>query len=128
MRYFILSLLALLCLGTLVHAADDARLVDDRDLSDAEFAAKYPLGAVHVHGLVNRPGRVGFTEGLTLMQAIERAGGRTRLASKKVRITRGDGEERQIIDVGIHIITKGEKDDIILKPGDIINVPELICP
>lgn len=80
---------------------------------------------VSVLGAVNEPGRMPYVEKLTLVQAISAAGGLAPLAApKKVKLTRvgSDGPQTQLIS--IKDITEGRAPDVLLRPGDIILVPE----
>lgn len=80
---------------------------------------------VSVLGLVQEPGRMAYVEKLTLVQAISAAGGLAPLAApKKVRLTRDgpNGPETRVIS--IKDITEGRSPDVLLRPGDIIFVPE----
>jgi len=81
---------------------------------------------VSVLGQVNDPGSFPFQERLTLVQALSLAGGLNELAAqRRVRITRptGDGETTTI-EVSISAIIDGDADDLSLRPGDIVFVPE----
>ena len=64
---------------------------------------------------------------MTLMEAIALAGGFTKDAAlNNTTVLRTENGKQTIIKVRVKDITvKGQKeDDIILEPGDIINVPE----
>jgi protein involved in polysaccharide export with SLBB domain len=89
-------------------------------------------GKVYLVGPVRMPGPedIPSDEVLTLSKAILRAGGFTDFADKHhVKITRqgGTGEidkETLIVDVG-EIFDKGKtENDVTLKPGDLIYIPE----
>ena len=76
---------------------------------------------VNVGGQVRSPGRIVYSSDLTLMSAINSAGGPTDFADKKrVTLTR-DGKTEKI-DIR-DFIAHPEKDRKIL-PGDQINVPQ----
>jgi polysaccharide biosynthesis/export protein len=86
---------------------------------------------VKVFGSVNTPGVIVFPpeEGLTLLGAISRAGGFSRLADKKkVILTRlspdGDTETKTYDAEGL--LSKGIGEDVPLQPEDVINVGERI--
>jgi len=80
---------------------------------------------VYVFGQVKAPGPYLFRGGMTVLQAITTAGAFTKIANKrKVRIVRTHGGEREIITVDIVRITKGDRVDVILQPGDTVVVPE----
>jgi protein involved in polysaccharide export with SLBB domain len=75
---------------------------------------------VHVGGEVKIPGRTRFTDGLTLWQAIQAAGGATPFGSmKRVTLVRG-GKQRQ------YDVTQAQFMNIPLKPDDTIMVPHKV--
>lgn len=86
-----------------------------------------PTNIVSVVGEVLRPGIIDYEEGMTVLQAVLKAGGFSRGAARsKVRIVRGEGEKQQNIRVDLGNLT--DKDnrsrDTLLLPGDIVYVPE----
>ncbi len=90
-----------------------------------------PWGSVVVLGRVRTPGRVNIppTQDLTVSGAIQQAGGLdTSARSSAIRLTRRQedgGTERKTID--FTAIGQGEvENDLILKAGDVIFVPERI--
>jgi hypothetical protein len=95
---------------------------------------EYAPRRVFVFGAVGKPGDVLFQQeqGLTLVDAISRAGSLNRLANKNkvtLKRTKPDGStETRVIDM--EELTKGDKADKNdawpLEPGDVINVPEKI--
>jgi polysaccharide export outer membrane protein len=91
---------------------------------------KYVERNVQVFGSVNKPGNVQFPpeQGLTLLSAIIRADGFSRLADKKhVRLTRADADGKtQTMTVDVDGILKGGPGDVTLQPNDTIDVPERI--
>jgi len=91
-----------------------------------------PWGYVTVLGRVKKPGRVNIpaTGDLKLTGAIQQAGGfDTSAKDTAIRVTR-TGKSGKTEQKEINLRTIGSKgkadDDITLKPGDIIFVPELI--
>lgn len=99
-------------------------VVDDRP------DAASPWGSVVVLGRVRTPGRVNIpaTQDLTVSGAIQQAGGLdTSARASAIRLTRRlpDGKtERIAIDLSA-VGKRGDVDkDLILKPGDVIFVPE----
>jgi len=92
---------------------------------------EYSKRTVDVQGQVGRPGAVEFPpeEGLTLYQAITRAGGFTRLADRKrVLLTRKTPEsESETITVNVNDIIEGTaKEEWRLQKDDSVFVPERI--
>ncbi len=83
---------------------------------------------IYIMGQVKNPGAYTMPEGeITLVGAIGMAGGFTRIAARnRTRIIRlKDGVEK-IIEVKVDAITKAGKktQDVPIKPGDVIVVPE----
>lgn len=82
---------------------------------------------VSVLGQVKDPGSLAFQERLTLVQALSLAGGLTEFAApRRVSITRrtGSGDQTTTFEVSLTEIIKGEAEDLSLRPGDIVFVPE----
>jgi polysaccharide export outer membrane protein len=76
---------------------------------------------VNVGGAVRAPSRVPFTEDMTLLTAINAAGGFNDFADqRKVRVMRGS-------DVRVYDVRQSRRDpskDIRLQPGDRVEVPQ----
>ncbi len=90
---------------------------------------KYAERSVNVLGMVNQPQAVPFPpeKGLTLMQAISRAGGFNRLADRKrITITRTDKEgQTQTFTVNADRLLNSSSDNSWpLQVDDVIYVPE----
>jgi protein involved in polysaccharide export with SLBB domain len=78
---------------------------------------------VNVGGAVRSPSRVPFTEDMTLLAAINAAGGFNDFADqKRVRLLRGSKVD--IIDV--RQFRKNPAKDIALQPGDRVEVPQTL--
>lgn len=77
--------------------------------------------AVYVTGEVNEPGALGFTEGMTVTQALNAAGGPTQLAAMRYAYLLRDGEQ---VRVPLKDILKGRADDVPLKAGDQLFIEE----
>jgi polysaccharide export outer membrane protein len=97
-------------------------VLDDTDI--------YPWGYVTVLGQVSKPGRVRIppTRDLTVTQAIQKVGGLEKFAKESsIRITRedGGGSKRLKVDFG-EIAASGGKEDVVLKHGDVVYVPEVV--
>ncbi len=92
----------------------------------------YIHSQVYVLGEVNAPGLFPFSGKMTVLEAVTRAGNPTqRAAIQQVRITRPDRtnpEKTRIIVVDLDsVIHNGEAgNDIDLRPGDIVYVPDVI--
>lgn len=82
---------------------------------------------ITVSGQVKNPGSYPLKGGLTVIEAISLAGGFTKIAARnKVKIMRVDGNRKKALIVKVAAISKkGDKlDDVPLKRGDIVHVPE----
>ncbi len=85
--------------------------------------------AVVVTGAVKQMGAFPYRKGYTALNAIIDAGGFTKFASpNRSKIVRGKGENEKVIKVELgDVVNHGKKEkDIVLKPGDIVVVPESI--
>lgn len=111
-----------------------------RQLYDADYlvnpqvnltVVEYAPRSVDISGAVSTQGVIYFPkeEGMTLLGAISRAGGFTRLANKKavtLKRTLPDGKvETYKIDVD-ELMKGGTTETWPLQPGDVITVPERI--
>lgn len=77
---------------------------------------------VIVGGEVGRSGRVQFRDGMTLMEALEQAGGRSTFASKYLYLTRMDHKSGKLLRH--KLLYKDPKTKALkLKPDDLLNVP-----
>jgi polysaccharide export outer membrane protein len=88
---------------------------------------EYTKRFVNVIGSVNKPGAVEFPpeQGLTLLEAITRAEGFSRLADKKkVTLTRTVNGRTEKTTVNTDDILSGSEKDLVLTKDDVINVPE----
>ncbi|MBP6506055.1 MAG: polysaccharide export protein [Opitutaceae bacterium] len=75
---------------------------------------------VYVGGEISRPGRIIWTPDLTIAKAIQSAGGFTLYAKEtKVSLVR----DQQAYDVNIKLAQKNPSQDVLLMPGDSIQVP-----
>lgn len=83
----------------------------------------------YVYGQVVKPGAYKLEGDVTILEAITLAGGLTPIANADgLKVIRVEGGQEQLIKVKISDITKkGDKSkDIILKPNDVVVVPESI--
>lgn len=81
-------------------------------------------GLYFVAGFVNRPGGFALAQKLTLMRAIDQAGGVNQLGvPERIELVRMLENDRQaIIQLDLRAINRGVEPDIYLKPNDRINV------
>jgi len=75
---------------------------------------------VYVGGEVTRPGRIIWTPDLSLTKAIQSAGGFT-LYAKENRVTLA--RDQNAYDLNVTLAQKDPAQDVILMPGDSIQVP-----
>ncbi len=81
---------------------------------------------IFVTGEVKNPGPIPFSEGLSIMQALSTAGGISEYASKKVVVNRRSGKTKERFSYSLKDIEKGDAPNILLKPDDIVYVPQSI--
>ncbi len=82
---------------------------------------------VSVLGQVNEAGSIDYRDGLSLVQAISLAGGLGAFAAPtRVKVTRrtGVGDQTVTFEVSLSAIFNGKTEDLVLRPGDIVFVPE----
>ncbi|HSI09989.1 MAG: polysaccharide biosynthesis/export family protein [Rariglobus sp.] len=120
---------------TLRQAEELIRQLYDRDyLVNPQVnvvVVEYSKRSVNVIGQVNQPGAVLFPQeqGLTLLDAISRAGGFSRLANRtQVKLTRtnADGKSETYVINADDLIKGGSSNTWQLLANDIIFVPERI--
>ena len=82
---------------------------------------------VTVLGAVNSPGTFSYEEGLSIVEAIVKAGGfEPRAKRDSVRVTRQmEGEGKRVV-VAVEAIGKGQAPPFFVHPGDVIYVPERV--
>lgn len=83
---------------------------------------------ISVLGAVQHPGTFPFEVNMTIVQAITAAGGFTSLANKhSVRLTRAvRGQPSRTYEIPVDWITDGRVSNVLLAPGDLISVPEVV--
>lgn len=86
---------------------------------------KYNSRRIYVLGQVKNPGNYEFEERMTVIAAIAKAGGTTRLSdANRTVVSRGRGVEQKRMTVNVSDIQRGTAGDVELVPGDIVYVPE----
>lgn len=103
------------------------RLADGylKDPQVSVLVKEYKSKKISVFGQVRNPGTLAFTEGMTIVEAVSRAGGFTQMARKNaVTVTRPAGDEKQSFTVPVESIAKGKADQFFMRPGDTVFVPE----
>lgn len=87
----------------------------------------YRSRRVSVFGQVRSPGTFPYTENMSIVEVISRAGGFTAMAKKNsVRVTRGTGATTERIEVAVEEIGQGKAPNFLLRPGDVVFVPERV--
>lgn len=86
---------------------------------------EYTSKRISVMGAVSETGTFPMTAGFTVVQAISAAGGFTALANRNATVLtrRVDGELRRY-RISVDSISHGEAQDVPLRAGDLIFVPE----
>jgi len=101
-------------------------------VTDEKSGGTMPWGYVTVLGRVKKPGRVFIpaTRDLTVSSAVQEAGGLdTSAKDTAIRLTRvGDDGKALSQDINLRAVgSKGElSGDLVLRPGDVVYVPELV--
>lgn len=106
-----------------IEAAYNARYLKDAQVT--VVVREFNSRKIYVLGEVGKPGAYPFEERMTIIGAIARAGGTSKLADlNRTIITRegAEGAVRQTVEVAE--IRKGQAPDVELRPGDIVFVPE----
>jgi polysaccharide export outer membrane protein len=106
-----------------------SRLADGfiRDPQVSVFVRERNSQKVHVLGFVTKPGSFSFEPGMTVVEAIARAGGFAQhAATNSVKVTRSVGEQEQNYELAAEDISRGRVPNFSLMPGDIVYVPEAI--
>lgn len=79
---------------------------------------------VYVIGEITNPGSIVYQEGMTLLQAISKAGAfKPSAATNRVQIIRRVNGREEVIKVDTRRIQSGQEKDPILQPEDLITVP-----
>lgn len=79
---------------------------------------------VYVIGGVNSPQQISLRNQLTLSRAVSTAGGLAKDGTGTITIFRREGRETKLIRADLEKITAGQEDDPVLKPFDIVDVPQ----
>jgi polysaccharide export outer membrane protein len=80
---------------------------------------------IYVLGKVEKPGMYDFQQGLTALDACILAGGFAKHAApNRTTVTRRVNGEQEIVKINLNNVRKGKKEDLVLKPGDRLFVPQ----
>jgi polysaccharide export outer membrane protein len=93
---------------------------------DTVYVASGSGERFYVLGQVKKPGPYEWTQDITVLEALKLADGPTeRAALNRLTIRQNRGGQQQVVKLNYVDIMQGKKkDDIIIKPGDVIVVPE----
>lgn len=82
-------------------------------------------GKVIVSGRVKSPGVISHSDGMTLLEAVNKAGGLSDYASAKaIRVVRETPNGSDVTEVNLHAVMGGDRSqDMVLKEGDVVIVP-----
>jgi len=81
-------------------------------------------GKVYIIGEVRRPGAYSIGDGLSVLNACILAGGFSEYAApNRVKVTRVSKRQTQVLKIDLRKVQKGKKPDLLLQPGDRIDVP-----
>lgn len=92
---------------------------------DVIFVPKAPL--IYVYGSVKSPGGYSMKQSLRALEAIALAGGLGRDADKRAGfLVRREGNiaGEQVIPLDVYEIESGKADDVFLREGDVIHIPD----
>ncbi len=80
---------------------------------------------IYIMGQVAKPGTIIYTPSMSVVEAITLSGGFTPLAAKNdTTVTRYAAGSKSIVKCPVDDISQGKAQNIYLRPGDIISVPE----
>ena len=89
------------------------------------FVKEYNSKKVTIFGQVRKPGIYLYKDNMTIIQAVSEAGGFTDLADQDGTIvTRTLDDRKHRIPVRVKSIGEGRAQNFVLRPGDIVWVPE----
>jgi polysaccharide export outer membrane protein len=82
---------------------------------------------IYVMGQVAKPGTIPFVQNMSIVEVITLAGGFTPIAWRnRTTITRLENGQKKSIEVPVAEIGEGKAPNVMVRPGDIITVPERI--
>jgi len=98
-----------------------------KDPSVSVFVDSYNSKKISVFGQVSKPGTFNYVDNMSIIEAITLAGGFTPIASKnKITVTRVTNGKSRRLTVPVEDIGEGRASNYLLRPGDIVFVPERI--
>jgi protein involved in polysaccharide export with SLBB domain len=98
-----------------------------RDPQVTVFIKEQTSKKIYILGQVGKPGTFNYTPSMSVVEAITVAGGFTGMAAKNdTTITRTEQGKKTVVRVPVADIGEGRAQNVYLRPGDIISVPERI--
>jgi len=83
------------------------------------------ISKIYLDGEIKRPGVYDYMPGMTALNACLLAGGfSTFAAENRTRIIRKTADKTEVIKINLKEVSKGNREDFELKPGDRIHIPE----
>jgi len=80
---------------------------------------------VYILGQIQKPGAYDYQKGLTALNACIMAGGFEKAAApNRTILTRNFGDQQQIFKINLDLVKEGKQQDLQLRPGDRLFVPE----
>lgn len=96
-----------------------------KDPSVSVFVESYNTKKISVFGQVQKPGTFNYMNNMSIIEAITLAGGFTPIASKNdISVTRVEHGKSRRFTVPVEEIGQGKSANYLLRPGDIVFVPE----
>ena len=89
------------------------------------FVKSYQSKKISVYGSVRRPGTFTYSNNMSIIEAVTKAGGFTPLARKnKTTVTRFEKGKKLRYTLPVEDIGEGKASNYLLQPGDVVYVPE----
>lgn len=96
-----------------------------KEPSVSVFVETYNSKKISVFGQVTKPGTFNYVDNMSIVEAITLAGGFTPIAAKnKITVTRSQKGKSSRFTVPVEDIGEGRASNYLLRPGDIVFVPE----
>ena len=112
-------------LVNLVELLQRGNLAENHTLKNGDVVFVPEAGKIYIFGEVKKPGVYSYREGMSLLKIVVKAGGFTvKAAPSRTRIIRMEGSKEKVLDVDLKEIMKNEANDVKLKSGDVIIIPE----
>jgi protein involved in polysaccharide export with SLBB domain len=91
------------------------------------FVKEYSSKKISIFGQVNKPGTFQYVDGMSIVEAISIAGGFTSMARPNdVAVTRVINSVEKKFLVPVEAIGQGRASNFVLRPGDIVFVPQRV--